>query len=101
MKPFYVDTISCNYSETPGIDGSFIELNCKNINFELKEHDFVKISKNSHILNIYKIERIAPDGIFSHWKLITNIVTNNKKDCFKPCELNSGQYFYKIDNPTE
>lgn len=101
MNPFYVDVVKTNYPENPGIDGSFIELCCKNIPFELKEHDAIKISKNSHVLLVIKIENVSPDDIFSHWKLITHIVTNNKNDCFEPAEVKSGQYFYKVNNPFE
>lgn len=101
MRPFYVDTISCNFPETPGIDKSYINLNCKNIFFELKENDFVKVSKNSHVLHISKIEKVENDGIFNHWRLITQIVTINKNDHFEPAELKPGQYFYKVENPTE
>lgn len=101
MNAFYVNIVKTNYPENPGIDGSYIELCCKDIPFELKEGDAVKVSKNSHILIVDKIENVSPDGIFSHWKLKTKILTNNKKDCFEPSEVKSGQFFYKINNPFE
>ena len=101
MKPFYVDTIQVQNSEKPGLDHSYIFLNCKDINFQMVVGDCIKVSKNSHSLILNKIEKIINDEIFSHWKLITEIITNSKDDYFESSELKSGQYLYLKENPNE
>jgi hypothetical protein len=102
MKPFYVDVVQVQNSEKPGVDGTFIVLNCKQINFPLFVGDCIKISKNSHELALTKIEKVEPDGLFSHWKLETKIITISPKTTyFEYAELKSGQYFYIKEYGTE
>lgn len=97
MLPFFVDTIDYQNIEKPGIDGSYIYLNCKEINFKLVKGDMISICAGTLNLYINDIENISPNRIFSHWRLKTALVTIHKKENYiDKLLLTWKSYFYKI-----
>ena len=101
MIPFYVNTIQTQVVEFPGIDGSYIYLNCKNLPDSIKERDHIKLSKNTELLFLIKRESIQQDNIFSHYKLTCKILTDSRKCYIDPLELKSGKYLYKPETINE
>ncbi len=102
MIPFYVDTIISNIPDNPGIDSTYINLNCKKMSFEPMKGDMVRYSKFADPLFVDRVEVVANDNIFSHFKLSCRLVTYESKTSFVPKEaILGGQWFYKVENGFE